>query len=136
VKRRRRTTLLCATALLAAALTALPAAPAGADEEEQVKNGGFDGTSAPWWTTGNLTADLSDGRLCADVPGGTANRWDAAVGQNDIALAKGESYRFSFSASGAPEGHVVRAVVGLAVEPYDTWYEVSPQLGVSGNTYS
>ncbi|GGZ84349.1 glycoside hydrolase family 9 protein [Streptomyces echinoruber] len=136
MKRRRRTTLLCATALLAAALTALPAAPAGADEVEQVKNGGFDGTSAPWWTTGNLTAGLSDGRLCADVPGGTANRWDAAVGQNDIALAKGESYRFSFSASGAPEGHVVRAVVGLAVEPYDTWYEVSPQLGVSGNTYS
>ncbi|CAM5363654.1 hypothetical protein SALBM311S_00053 [Streptomyces alboniger] len=70
------------------------------------------------------------------MPGGTANRWDAAVGQNDITLVKGESYRFSFSAKGAPDGHVVRAIVGLSVAPYDTYFEVSPQLSVSGNKYS
>ncbi|GAB2758540.1 glycoside hydrolase family 9 protein [Streptomyces bullii] len=134
--KRRRTALLSLTALLATALAALPAAPAGADETEQVRNGGFDTTTEPWWTTGNLTAGLSDGRLCADVPGGTANRWDAAVGQNDIALVKGESYRFSFSATGSPAGHVVRAIVGLSVAPYDTYYEVTPQLSVSGDRYS
>ncbi|MEV6961138.1 glycoside hydrolase family 9 protein [Streptomyces sp. NPDC051207] len=133
---KRRTALLSLTALLATALTALPAGPAGADEVEQVKNGTFDTTTAPWWTTSNLTAGLSDGRLCADVPGGTTNRWDAAVGQNDITLVKGESYRFSFSATGSPEGHTVRAVVGLSVAPYDTYYEVSPQLSVSGNSYT
>ncbi|MFG2357114.1 glycoside hydrolase family 9 protein [Streptomyces sp. NPDC048521] len=133
---RRRTAMLPITALLAAALTALPAGPAGADEVEQVRNGTFDTATEPWWTTSNVTAGLSDGRLCADVPGGTANRWDAAVGQNDITLVKGESYRFSFTASGAPEGHVVRAIVGLQTEPYDTWYEVSPQLTVSGDAYS
>jgi endoglucanase len=128
--------LLSLTALLATALTALPAGPAGADEVEQVKNGTFDTTTAPWWTSSNVTAGLSDGRLCADVPGGTTNRWDAAVGQNDITLVKGESYRFSFSATGSPEGHTVRAIVGLSVAPYDTYYEVSPQLSVSGNSYT
>ncbi|CAM5367659.1 Cellulase 1 [Streptomyces alboniger] len=134
--KRRRTTLLSLTALLGAALVGLPAPGAVADEVEQVKNGTFDTTTAPWWTTSNVTAGLSEGQLCADVPGGTANRWDAAVGQNDITLVKGESYRFSFSAKGAPDGHVVRAIVGLSVAPYDTYFEVSPQLSVSGNKYS
>nr|WP_306432874.1 glycoside hydrolase family 9 protein [Streptomyces harenosi] len=128
--------MLSLTALLAGALTALPAAQAGAEEVEQVKNGTFDSGTAPWWTSANVTAGVSEGRLCADVPGGTTNRWDAAVGQNDIPLVKGESYRFSFYADGTPADHVVRAVVGLSVEPYDAYYEVSPQLSVSGNRYS
>ncbi|ANS69944.1 secreted endoglucanase [Streptomyces lincolnensis] len=134
--KRRRTTLISLTALLGAALVGLPAPGAVAEEVEQVKNGTFDTTTAPWWTTSNVTAELSGGQLCADVPGGTANRWDAAVGQNDITLVKGESYKFSFSANGSPEGHVLRAIVGLSAAPYDTYFEVSPQLSVSGNTYS
>jgi len=133
---RRRTTLLALLALLSAGLTALPAGSAAADEVEQLRNGTFDTTTAPWWTTSNVTAGLSDGQLCAEVPGGTTNRWDAAVGQNDVTLVKGESYRFSFKTSGSPEGHVVRAIVGLQVSPYDTYFEVSPQLSVSGDTYS
>ncbi|MFF7264099.1 glycoside hydrolase family 9 protein [Streptomyces sp. NPDC008159] len=134
--KRRRTTLLALTTLLAATLTALPAGSAQAEEVEQVKNGTFDTTTAPWWTTGNVTAALTDGSLCAEIPGGTPNRWDAAVGQNDITLVKGESYRFSFSASGVPQGKVLRAIVGLQVAPYDTYFEVSPQLNVSGDRYS
>ncbi|WP_320773658.1 glycoside hydrolase family 9 protein [Streptomyces sp. CRN 30] len=133
---RRRTVLVALTGLLAAAVTALPAGPAGAEETEQVRNGTFDDGTAPWWTTGNITAAVDDGRLCADVPGGTADRWDVIIGQNDIPLAAGETYRFSFSASGTPGGHVVRAVVGLAVEPYDAYYEVSPQPSVSGDSYA
>ncbi|EMF51851.1 glycoside hydrolase family 9 protein [Streptomyces bottropensis] len=134
--KRRRTSLLALTALVAAALTALPAGPAQAEEVEQVKNGTFDTTTAPWWTTGNVTAGLTEGRLCADIPGGTTNRWDAAVGQNDITLVKGESYRFAFSASGTPQGNIARAIVGLSVAPYDTYFEVSPQLNVSGDSYT
>ncbi|MEU9733144.1 glycoside hydrolase family 9 protein [Streptomyces sp. NPDC048002] len=134
--KRRRTATLSLTGLLGAALVALPAPVAGADEVEQVRNGTFDTTTEPWWTTSNVTAALSDGQLCAEVPGGTANRWDAAVGQNDITLVAGESYRFSFTASGTPDAHVARAIVGLQVAPYDTWFEVSPQLSVSGNSYS
>ncbi|MGW3116502.1 glycoside hydrolase family 9 protein [Streptomyces sp. NPDC001107] len=134
--KRRRTILLTLTALLGTALTGVPASPAAADPVEQLKNGTFDTTIDPWWTTSNVTAGLSGGQLCADVPGGTTNRWDAAVGQNDVTLKKGESYKFSFKATGSPQGHVVRAVVGLQVAPYDTYFEVSPQLSVSGDTYS
>ncbi|CAL9343999.1 Cellulase 1 [Streptomyces sp. enrichment culture] len=134
--KRRRTALLSLTVLLAGALTALPAAPAGAEAAEQVRNGTFDSGTDSWWATANVTAGVSGGRLCADVPGGTADSWDATVGQNDIALVKGESYRFSFRADGTPAGHAVRAVVGLSVAPYDTYHEVSPQLSVSGDTYS
>ncbi|WP_328979665.1 glycoside hydrolase family 9 protein [Streptomyces canus] len=133
---RRKTALLSLTALLGAALVASPVSPASADEVEQLKNGTFDTTTEPWWTSSNVTAGLSGGQLCADVPGGTANRWDAAVGQNDVTLVKGESYKFSFTANGSPEGHVLRAIVGLQVAPYDTYFEVSPQLSVSGNSYS
>lgn len=133
--KRRSTALLSLAALLGAALTALPAAQAGADEVEQVRNGGFDSTTDPWWTS-NVTAVPADGRLCADVPGGTVNRWDSAVGQDAISLVKGSSYRFSFDASGVPEGHVVRAIVGLGVSPYDTWYEATPVLDASGDAYS
>ncbi|MBV7694608.1 glycoside hydrolase family 9 protein [Streptomyces sp. TRM70350] len=130
--KRRRTALLSLTALLGAALSATPAA---ADEVEQVRNGTFDSTTEPWWTS-NVTAGLSEGRLCADVPGGTTDPWDAAVGQNDLTLVKGESYRFSFTASGAPAGNAVRAIVGLSQAPYDTWFEVKPQLSVSGDAYA
>ncbi|MDT0433765.1 MULTISPECIES: glycoside hydrolase family 9 protein [Streptomyces] len=134
--KRRRTALLTLTALLGAVLTALPAAPAAADEVEQVRNGTFDTTTEPWWASANVTAAVSDGQLCAQVPGGTTNRWDASVGQNDLTLVAGESYRFSFRASGTPEGHVVRAIVGLSTAPYDTYFEVSPQPGPAGDVYS
>ncbi|MEU9652322.1 cellulase [Streptomyces sp. NPDC048110] len=134
--KRRRTALVSLTALLAAAVTALPAAPAGAEETEQVRNGTFDNGTDSWWTSSNVTAAVTDGRLCADAPGGTTNRWDAALGQNDVTLVAGESYKFSFTATGTPADHVVRAIVGLSVSPYDTYYEISPQLSVSGNTYS
>ncbi|CAM5618317.1 hypothetical protein SGLAM104S_01834 [Streptomyces glaucescens] len=94
MKRRRTAALLSLTALIGTAFTTVPAQ---ADEVEQVRNGTFDTTTEPWWTSSNVTAGLSGGRLCADVPGGTANRWDAAVGQNDLRTrgARGSAYRLS-----------------------------------------
>ncbi|MFI1990343.1 glycoside hydrolase family 9 protein [Actinoplanes sp. NPDC020271] len=122
-----------AIAAFAALLLVGAAAPAHADEPgqnatEQVVNGGFDGTADPFWSTAGMPIALSDGRACVDVPGGTTNRWDAAIGQNDIDLVAGETYRFSFDASG-DAGHVARAITGLAVSPYDTYFEQSPVLG-------
>ncbi|MGH1555049.1 carbohydrate binding domain-containing protein [Streptomyces sp. L7] len=92
--KRRRTTLLAATGLAAAA-TYRPAGGPGRSRRDRTGSGTAPSstTTAPWWTTSNVTAGLSDGQLCADVPGGTTNRWDAAVGQNDITLVKGESYK-------------------------------------------
>ncbi len=115
-------------AAIAALLVAGAAAPAAADEVEQVVNGGFDDTTDPFWSTSGMPITRVDGRACVDVPGGTTNRWDAAIGQNDIDLVAGETYRFSFDASG-DAGHVVRAITGLAVSPYDTYFEQSPVLG-------
>jgi endoglucanase len=132
---RRPLAVISASVLLTGGLTAV-ARPASADEVEQVVNGGFDSTTDPWWSTAGMPMTLENGRACVTVAGGTANRWDLAVGQNDIDLVAGESYRLTFSATGDPEGHVVRAVVGLAVAPYDTWFEASPAVSVSGNTYS
>ncbi|MBU2669131.1 glycoside hydrolase family 9 protein [Actinoplanes bogorensis] len=112
----------------AALITTALAVPASAAEVEQVVNGGFDDGTAPFWANGGMTLALDDGRGCVDVPGGTANKWDAIVGQNDIDLVAGESYRFSFDASGSA-AKSARAVVGLAVDPYDTYFEQSPVLG-------
>ncbi|GGL15393.1 glycoside hydrolase family 9 protein [Mangrovihabitans endophyticus] len=106
-------------------LTALVAAPARADEIEQVVNGGFDGTTDPWWSTSGIPMTLDDGRACIDVPGGTTNRWDVAIGQNDIDLVEGETYRFTFDTSGSTDGHAVRAIVGDAQAPYDTYFEAA-----------
>ncbi|MQY16130.1 Cellulase 1 [Streptomyces sp. RB5] len=133
--RRPRTVVLALISLLAAGLSALPAATAGAAEVEQVRNGTFDTGTDPWWTS-NVTAVPAEGELCAEIPGGTANRWDSIIGQNDLTLVEGESYRFSFRATGTPGGNVARAVVGLQVEPYTTYFEVSPQINVSGDVYS
>ncbi|RSM55679.1 glycosyl hydrolase family 5 [Actinoplanes sp. ATCC 53533] len=128
---------LGAAVLLVAGLTAVPATPAiAADEVEQVVNGGFTTSADPWWSTAGMPITLRDGKACVDVPAGTVNRWDAAVGQNDIDLVAGETYRYSFTASGDPDGHVARAIVGLSVSPYDTYFEASPALTVSGDTYS
>ena len=128
---------LGAAALLVAGLAAVPASPAAAaDEVEQVVNGGFTTGADPWWSTSGMPITVTDGKACVDVPGGTTNRWDAAVGQNDIDLVAGETYRYSFTASGDPGGHVARAIVGLSVDPYDTYFEASPALSVSGNAYS
>nr|BFE71232.1 hypothetical protein GCM10020092_045330 [Actinoplanes digitatis] len=128
---------LGAAALLTVTLTAVgPASAAAADEVEQVVNGGFTSGTDPWWSTAGMPITLRDGKACVDVPGGTTNRWDASVGQNDIDLIAGESYRYSFTASGDPDGHIARAIVGLSVAPYDTYFEASPALTVAGDTYS
>ncbi|WP_250009704.1 glycoside hydrolase family 9 protein [Actinoplanes sp. M2I2] len=127
-ERSRVVAVLGAAAVVAAGV----AAPASAAAEvEQVVNGAFDTSTEPFWANAGMTLALDDGRACADVPGGTTNKWDAIVGQNDIDLVAGETYRFSFDASGDPAGRGVRAVVGLAVDPYDTYFEQSPVLGAT-----
>ncbi len=121
----------------AAAVVTAQSAHADPTGPEQVVNGSFDnGSTAPWWGSSNTSVSVVDGRLCAPVPAGTTNRWDVIVGQNDIALVAGQTYQFSFFATGVPEGNVVRAIVGLAVAPYDTYFEASPATSVSGNQYT
>ncbi|MBM2616441.1 glycoside hydrolase family 9 protein [Actinoplanes sp. LDG1-06] len=125
-ERSRSVAVAGAAVLIVTAVAAVPAS--AADEVEQVVNGGFESGTDPFWANAGMTLAVDAGRGCVDVPGGTANKWDAILGQNDIDLVAGETYRFSFDASGSA-AKSVRAVVGLAVDPYDTYFEQSPVLG-------
>ncbi|WP_219460293.1 glycoside hydrolase family 9 protein [Nonomuraea rhizosphaerae] len=126
--RRRGAALLALTTVLALAPTA---AGAAAEGPEQIVNGTFGTGTAPWWSTGNVTLTLDQGRLCADIPGGTVNPWDAIIGQDDIALVAGETYAYSFTASADP-AKVPRALIQLPVDPYTQYYSANPQLDPTG----
>lgn len=112
-------------------LTTISAASAA----DLVANGGFDTDTTGWWTTENLALELKDGRLCAAVPGGTTNPWDAIIGTNDIPLLKGQSYELSFAASGDPGGPV-RALVQMPVDPWTSYTEATPRAGLEEKTTS
>ncbi|GAA3254289.1 glycoside hydrolase family 9 protein [Nonomuraea helvata] len=113
-----------------------PATTAQADEgPEQIVNGTFDTGTAPWWSTGNLTLTVDAGRLCADIPGGTANPWDVIIGQNDLPLVAGDTYAYRFSASASP-AKVGKALIQLPVDPWTQYLSANPELSVSGNAYS
>jgi endoglucanase len=91
---------------------------------EQVVNGDFAAGTAPWFSTPN-PGSVATGAFCVEVPGGSANPWDAIVGQNDIALEQGVTYELSFDASSTPTANI-RAVVGLAVAPFDAYLAENP----------
>ncbi len=114
--RRQALALLVSGVLPIAALTG-SATSSAAEPVEQIVNGGFDAGADPWWWTDNASAKVVDGQLCTQIPGGTANPWNAIVGQSDLALARGTSYELSFKAS-ASTPVTIRANVQLADEPY------------------
>ncbi|MEV4833457.1 glycoside hydrolase family 9 protein [Nonomuraea sp. NPDC049486] len=125
--------LAAALALLTAFALATPAH--AADEgPEQIVNGTFDEGTGPWWGTGNLTLGVDDGRMCVDVPGGTANPWDVIIGQDNLPLVEGETYAFAFYASATP-AKVGRALVQLPVDPWTQYLSAAPEMSVSGNVY-
>ncbi|GAA1277459.1 cellulase [Sphaerisporangium rubeum] len=126
---------LTAVATLAASTLSAPATYAAEEGPEQIVNGSFDNGTAPWWTTGNLTATVVGGQFCTDVPGGTINPWDAIIGQNDIPLVAGETYAFSMFATATPP-RVVRALVQMPTDPYTAYLAANPEVSTSGNTYS
>jgi len=110
----------------ALALALLLAAPGNI-----IVNGTFDDGTTGWWSTASSPITIADGRACIDVPGGTTNRWDVSIGQSNVPLVQGESYRFEFFASGS---YAVRAVVSQSGEPYTTYYEESPPLSPAGDS--
>jgi endoglucanase len=136
---RRWATLVATAAAALLPATGLAAPAAYADEPagpEQIVNGTFDnGSSAPWWATANTSLEVVDGRLCADVPGGTTQPWDVIIGQNDIRLVAGETYRFSFFAMGSA-ARPVRALIQLPVDPWTQYLAENPTLTEAGEDYA
>ncbi|QBI53563.1 glycoside hydrolase family 9 protein [Streptomonospora litoralis] len=120
-----------ASALAVSMLAGVPAAQAA----EQVTNGGFDDGKTGWWNTENTPAEVTDGRLCAEVPGETTNAWDAIVGQDDVALTSGESYELTFTATATAEVGI-RALVQEPAEPYTTFLSERPTLSAEEQTFS
>ncbi|HYN93333.1 MAG TPA: glycoside hydrolase family 9 protein [Pilimelia sp.] len=116
-RRRRATVLSAAGAAAALALTLLTAQPAAAAPTEHITNGTFTTGTAAWWSTANAPISAVDGRLCAEVAGGTANAWDVSLGHNGVPLVDGAPYALSFSAS-ASAPVTVRANVQLNEAPY------------------
>jgi endoglucanase len=125
--------LSAAVAHAAVVGTLLITVPAGA--AELVKNGGMNGSANWWWTEATTKGAVENGQLCADVPAGTVNPWDVILGQNDISLQQGQQYKLSFKASGDPSGPV-RAIVGLQVPPYTTYFELKRTAPPGGKSFS
>lgn len=118
----------------AAALPA-PAVEPADEAPELITNGDFSEGTAPWWWTDNSPAAVVDGRLCADVPAGTANPWDAIIGQNALALAAGEGYTLSYTATSTVP-LTIRTNVQLGADPWTTELSVTQQVGESAERVS
>jgi endoglucanase len=65
-----------------------------------------------------------DGRLCAEVPGGTANAWDVIIGQDALPITAGETYEFLYTPTTSTPVSV-RAYIQMPVDPY------TPQLAAT-----
>ena|GEM_PF-804955 len=120
------TALVFAAALVSACGPSEPPAPVDSESPgvstaaltELVSNGTFSGgTVAPWWNGPNTQPRVEGGRLRVDVSGGTANPWDALIGQSGIPLVNGRAYTLSFTAS-ASVSTTARVTVQLESPPY------------------
>ncbi len=128
----RRLSLLLAAALVSACGPSEPAAPMDSTEStgvstaaltELVANGNFNsGAVLPWWSGANTQSRVEGGRLRVDVAGGTANPWDALIGQSGIPLVSGRAYTLAFTAS-ASVSTTVRVTVQLESAPYTAVFD-------------
>jgi endoglucanase len=104
--------------LLAAAALTVTSGPASAADYERLLNGSFSsGTIDPWWAGAGTTGRVTGGEFCTSVTGGTANGYDALVGQNGVPFEAGQQYTLSFDAH-ATTSQQISAVAGESVSPY------------------
>ncbi len=124
--RRRLTVLAVATtvALIGPSAAGTAHADPPADAPEQITNGDFSTGVSPWFSYGTGPLGVTDGQLCATVPGGLGNSWDAGIGQDAVALVGGAEYTLGFDVTATPGGSV-NAVLQLGNAPYTGYYSVS-----------
>lgn len=125
--------LRLSAACLSLAIFAGLVSPAHADTYERVLNGTFDSTKSPWWSSSNTPSRVESGRLCADIPAGTADPWDAMIGQNYIPLEAGQPYTLRFTAS-ATRDVAIRTSLQLAEPPHTS--TIAERVALTGETRS
>ncbi len=81
------------------ALSVITAGTAAAAPVELISNGSFDASVDPWLSFGTLLLEADAGRLCADVPAGTASLFELVAAQLDLPIVAGENYRLAYRAS-------------------------------------
>jgi endoglucanase len=91
-------------------------------EQELIVNGTFDnGSGDSWWSWSqeppNPVIQVVDGRLCVDAKGGSVNRWEVSVGQDNIRLIKGNAYLYQFEVS-ADQPVSIQTVVQIGEDPW------------------
>ncbi|WP_327588069.1 glycoside hydrolase family 6 protein [Nonomuraea sp. NBC_00507] len=131
---RSLTRVMAITASAVTALSLAAAVPAVA-APQLVVNGTFAAGTAPWWKSANTSMAVDAGRLRVNVTGGTANPWDAMIGQNGIALAKGTAYTLSFDAAASAQVSAV-TTVQLADSPYTRTLTKTISLGTTSKRFS
>ncbi|MEV4167109.1 glycoside hydrolase family 6 protein [Nonomuraea dietziae] len=128
------TRLMAVTASTVTVLS-VTAAVSAAAAPELVVNGTFGSGTAPWWKSANTTMALDAERLRVNVPGGTANPWDAMIGHNDIKLTSGKAYKLSFDASASAPVTAV-TTVQLANSPYTNTLTKTVSLTTTSKRFS
>jgi len=91
-----------ALAGVAIAAIAYPGIAQAADEFNQVTNGTFDTTVAPWVAYGTAGGKLRvvDGQACVDTGTGSINPWDSMLALPNLQIQNGATYTLKFDASG------------------------------------
>jgi endoglucanase len=117
-RRLRRILAVPLTVALVAAGLVATAGPARAEPTQHISNGTFDTGTSPWWNSGTPISTV-DGQLCAEVPAGTVNPWDASFGYSGVPLIDNASYALTFTAS-ATVPVTVKANVQLNEDPFTT----------------
>ncbi|ATB43154.1 endoglucanase [Cystobacter fuscus] len=103
---------------------------------ELIVNGNFNaGSTAPWWNGANTQSRVENAQWRIDVTTGTANAWDAIVGQSGIALASGQGYTLSFTASASAAGTLV-TTVQTEVAPYTATLNQQVTVDATPRRYS
>lgn len=64
---------------------------------ERLANGAFTEGLSGWWSVGATPVVAASGAACIDVPPGTTRPWSIMLGQNDLGLSAGTTYRLRFS---------------------------------------
>ncbi|MEU7136613.1 glycoside hydrolase family 6 protein [Streptomyces sp. NPDC046261] len=129
-----------ATALLAGTVPAAGAAPVAADPApatygELAVNGTFAAGTTGWWAGTNVSAAATGGALKATVAAGTANPWDAVIGQDGIRLRKNATYTLSFDAKSSVAAKI-RATAQLGAAPYTAPLDRTIDLGTTSKRFT